>query len=144
MGRSRTSKKPLENVMSSLFGLTRRCEGMADDVKKVENPGDNQRFLLSTKLPRSAGPSCGSADPQGGPVNTMGKRDVFERGTCGNRGRPTLSKKKSWQRADDGPERAKSWGDSTFSAFQQNAAMGCHGVLRKRSECTLQSGTRRR
>ena len=62
-------------------------------VQNVQNPGKNQRFLLSTKLPLSAGPSGASADQQGGPVKTIGKRDVFEGGTCGNRWRPALPKK---------------------------------------------------
>ena len=79
--------------MISLFGPTRRCEERTHDAQKVQNPGGNQPFLLSTKLPLSAGPSCGSADQQGGPVKNIGKRDVFERGTCGNRGRPALPKK---------------------------------------------------
>ena len=83
----------------------------------MQNPAENQRFLLSTKLPLSAGPSCGSADQQGGPVKTIGKRDVFERGTCGNRGGPALPKKLNWKRTEDGPERAKSWGKSAISAF---------------------------
>ena len=79
--------------MISLFGPTRRCEERQYDVQNVQNPGENQRFLLSTKLPLSAGPSCGSADQQGGPVKTIGKRGVFERGTGGNRGGPALPKK---------------------------------------------------
>ena len=49
MGRSRTSQKPLENVMIPLFGPTRHCEERTDDVQNVRNPVENQRFLLSSK-----------------------------------------------------------------------------------------------
>ena len=69
--------------------MRRKETGCPKRVKSLVN----QRFLLSTKLPPSAGPSCGSADQQGGPVETIGKRDVFEGGTGGNRGRPALPKK---------------------------------------------------
>ena len=58
--------------MISLFGPTRHCEEMKYEVQNVQNPREKQRFLLSTKLPQSAGPSCGSADQQGGPVKTIG------------------------------------------------------------------------
>ena len=47
-------------------------------------------------------------------MKTIGKRDVFERGTCGNRGRPALPKKLIRKRAEEGPERAKSWGNQRF------------------------------
>ena len=72
--------------MISLFGPTRHCEERQHEVQNVQNPWGNQRFLLSTKLQLRAGPSCGSADQQGGPVKTIGKRYVSEGGTCGNRG----------------------------------------------------------
>ena len=49
MGRSRTSQKPLENVMISLFGPTRHCEERSQEDRNVRNPGENQRFLLSSK-----------------------------------------------------------------------------------------------
>ena len=35
MGRSRTSQKPLENVMISLFGPTRHCEERKHEVQNV-------------------------------------------------------------------------------------------------------------
>ena len=46
---SRTSQKPLENVMISLFGPTRQCEERKHEVQNVQNPGEYQRFLLSSK-----------------------------------------------------------------------------------------------
>ena len=49
MGRSRTSQKQWENVMISLFGPTRHCEEREHEVQNVQNPGENQRFLLSCK-----------------------------------------------------------------------------------------------